>query len=97
VTERQTAALQQATKETLYVPLIDVQKYKAKAVIDMFIDRLGKAISAIALILATSVAGLSIRVLLTIAAVAILVWIWSADGLGRRYAVRAADRVDDAA
>jgi AAA family ATP:ADP antiporter len=90
-------SLQQATKETLYVPLTDVQKYKAKAVIDMFIDRFGKAISAVALIVATSVAGLSIAVLLAIAAVAMLVWIWSADGLGRRYAVPVADHVDDAA
>jgi hypothetical protein len=36
-------SLQQATKETLYVPLTDVQKYKGKAVIDMLIDGWGQS------------------------------------------------------
>jgi hypothetical protein len=78
-------SLQQATKETLYVPLSDAQKYKGKAVIDMFVDRLGKAVSAIALIGATTVVGLSIPVLLAIALGAIVIWVFCADRLGRVY------------
>jgi AAA family ATP:ADP antiporter len=90
-------SLEQATKESLYVPLTDAQKYKGKAVIDMFIDRLGKAVSAIALILVTAVAGLSIPILLSVALAAMAMWIWSADRLGRKYAFRAAQRVTEAA
>lgn len=43
-------SLQQATNETLYVPLRDTAKYKAKAFIDMFVDRAGKALSALCLV-----------------------------------------------
>ena len=90
-------SLQQATKETLYVPLTDVQKYKGKAVIDMFIDRLGKALSAITLIVVIAVAGISIPMLLAIALAAIAVWIVCADRLGRAYASRRDPGVRDAA
>lgn len=81
-------SLEQATKETLYVPLTDAQKYKGKAVIDMLIDRLGKAVSAIALIAAVSTVGLSLPILLGIASVAIVSWVACANGLGRAYAAR---------
>jgi AAA family ATP:ADP antiporter len=83
-------SLEQATKETLYVPLTDAQKYKGKAVIDMFIDRLGKAASAIALIVVLATAGLSISALLGVAFAALVVWVFCAHRLGRAYAVRTA-------
>lgn len=79
-------SLQQAAKETLYVPLTDTQKYKGKAVIDMFVDRLGKAIAAAALIAVTATAGLSIRGLLIAALAAIAVWAACASAIGRYYA-----------
>jgi ATP:ADP antiporter, AAA family len=90
-------SLQQATKETLYVPLTDGQKYKGKAVIDMFVDRLGKARSAIALIAAVGLSGVSIPILLAVALGAILIWVLCANQLGRAYARRAARRVRNAA
>ena len=90
-------SLQQATKETLYVPLTDRQKYKGKAVIDMFVDRLGKAASAVALIAVIGVAGLSISILIAVALAAIAVWIACADRLGRAYATRAEARTPTAA
>ena len=90
-------SLQQATKETLYVPLTDAQKYKGKAVIDMFVDRLGKALSAIALIAAVAWSGVSIPILLAVALAAILIWALCASQLGRAYAWRAAGRVRPAA
>ncbi len=43
-------SVHQATKESLYVPLSDAQKYKAKAFIDMLVDRAAKAMAAFALI-----------------------------------------------
>ena len=90
-------SLQQATKETLYVPLTDAQKYKGKAVIDMFVDRLGKALSAIALIAAVAWSGVSIPILLAVALAAILIWALCASQLGRAYAWRTAGRVRPAA
>jgi ATP/ADP translocase len=81
-------SLHQATKETLYVPLSDAQKYKGKAVIDMFVDRLGKALSAIALIIVIAAAGVSVLISLAVALGAIALWAVFADGLGRAYAAR---------
>lgn len=79
-------SLHQAAKETLYVPLSDSQKYKAKAFIDMFVDRAAKATSALALIVIIAVYGTSITISLAIAMAALLFWLACAIPLGRRYA-----------
>jgi AAA family ATP:ADP antiporter len=81
-------SLQQVTKETLYVPLDDAQKYKAKAFIDMFVDRAGKALSALALMGVIAVAGLSVLGSLAVAFAALAVWLVSAVYLGRAYAAK---------
>jgi ATP:ADP antiporter, AAA family len=78
-------SLHQATKETLYVPLTDVQKYKAKAFIDMVLDRFGKALSSIALVIVIAVQGVSITASLVVALGAIAVWVISAALLGPEY------------
>lgn len=78
-------SLQQVTKETLYVPLTDLQKYKAKAFIDVVVDRLGKALSSIALLIVIAVSGVSIELSLAVAVVALLVWAVAANALGRTY------------
>jgi AAA family ATP:ADP antiporter len=78
-------SVQQATKETLYVPLGDAEKYKAKAFIDMFVDRTGKAFSSIALMVMIAAAGVSISIALAIALVAIVLWIVCAKLLGASY------------
>ncbi|HVK86933.1 MAG TPA: Npt1/Npt2 family nucleotide transporter [Kofleriaceae bacterium] len=79
-------SVQQATKETLYVPLGDSEKYKAKAFIDMFVDRSGKAFSSIALMVMIAIAGVSITSALVIALAAIVCWIACARLLARTYA-----------
>jgi len=79
-------SLQQATKETLYVPLDDTAKYKAKAFIDMLVDRAGKAISSIALMVMIAATGVSITISLAIALTALTVWTFAAVALGRAYA-----------
>jgi AAA family ATP:ADP antiporter len=78
-------SLQQAVKESLYVPLPDVQKYKAKAFIDVFVDRAGKALSSVALLTIIAVGGVSIAACIVVALVALVVWILAANALGRAY------------
>lgn len=75
-------SIQQATKESLYVPLNDAQKYKAKAFIDMFVDRMAKAVAAFFLIAIVRASGESVRVSLAISCVAMVVWLGSARRLG---------------
>lgn len=90
-------SLQQVTKETLYVPLSDAQKYKAKALIDMVIDRAGKALSSIALIAIIALQGVSIPLSLGIAFGALALWMFCADALGRAYVRRVASPAADPA
>jgi AAA family ATP:ADP antiporter len=78
-------SLQQAVKESLYVPLPDVQKYKAKAFIDVFVDRAGKALSSVALLTIIAVGGVSIAACIALALAALVVWILAANALGRAY------------
>ena len=81
-------SLQQVTKETLYVPLTDLDRYKAKAFIDMFVDRAAKALSSVALIALIALVGVSIRVSLAIALVAMLLWMLCSNALGLAYTRR---------
>jgi AAA family ATP:ADP antiporter len=83
-------SLQQVTKETLYIPLTDVERYKAKAFIDMFVDRAGKAVSSLALVIVIAASGVSIEISLGVALGALLVWLACAALLGPSYARKAA-------
>jgi AAA family ATP:ADP antiporter len=85
-------SLQQVAKESLYVPLNDAQKYKAKAFIDVVIDRAGKALSSVALLLIIALQGVSIESCLVLALAALLVWTFAANALGRAYAAFTAAR-----
>jgi ATP:ADP antiporter, AAA family len=78
-------SLQQVTKESLYVPLTDAQKYKAKAFIDVFVDRAAKALSSVALLVMIAGSGVSISACLALALVALALWIVAANVLGRTY------------
>jgi AAA family ATP:ADP antiporter len=75
-------SIQQATKESLYVPLTDVQKYKSKAFIDMFVDRAAKAMAAFALIAIIAAVGASVRVSLGVSLLSMAVWGVAAHRLG---------------
>jgi len=75
-------SIQQSTKESLYVPLNDAQKYKAKAFIDMFVDRVAKALAAFFLIFIIRTAGESVRLTLVVSCIAMMVWLGSARRLG---------------
>ncbi len=84
-------SLQQSTKETLYVPLSDTEKYKAKAFIDMLVDRAAKALSSVALMLVLVTSGVSITISLAIAIGALVVWTVCAALLGPRYPHKVAE------
>jgi AAA family ATP:ADP antiporter len=79
-------SLQQVAKESLYVPLNDAQKYKAKAFIDIVVDRAGKALSSVALLVLIAVQGVAIGPCLALALTALVVWAFAANVLGRSYA-----------
>jgi AAA family ATP:ADP antiporter len=78
-------SVQQATRESLYVPLSRVQKYKAKAFIDMFVDRAAKASASVLLVALVALSDGSVRLSLAAACAAMLLWIGSARRLGAYY------------
>jgi AAA family ATP:ADP antiporter len=85
-------SIQQSTKESLYVPLTDVQKYKSKAFIDMFVDRAAKALAAFALIAIIRAVGASITVSLVVSLVSMVGWALAANGLGSYWRRKTFDR-----
>jgi AAA family ATP:ADP antiporter len=83
-------SLQQVTKETLYVPLGDLARYKAKAFIDMFVDRAAKALSSVALLFVMLFTGASVMAALALAFASLMYWVRCASSLGRSYSRRIA-------
>jgi len=88
-------SINQSAKETLYVPTTREEKYKAKAFIDMFVQRFAKAVAvllslSITVIFAdfSSVRWLSIAVLL-----AVISWIFIIRFVGKRFDELAAENV----
>jgi len=81
-------SINQSAKESLYVPTTREEKYKAKAFIDMFVQRFAKALAVgISLgITAVFTDFDSIRWLSAITVPLILVWIVAARYAGRRFA-----------
>jgi len=61
------------------------QKYKAKAAIDMIVDRAAKAVAALVLVFVIARSGLSTRITLLIALASIGTWLFAAILLGKLY------------
>jgi AAA family ATP:ADP antiporter len=80
-------SINQSAKETLYVPTTRDEKYKAKAFIDMFVQRLAKAIAVgISLAITTIFAEFSsVRWLSLVTAAIVLVWIMAARRAGAEF------------
>lgn len=82
-------SVNQSAKEALYVPLDRQEKYKAKAFIDIFVQRGAKVVSVALALLAAELVGvenvrwLSVPTLVTLAA-----WFWIARWVGQRHAAR---------
>ena len=75
-------SVQQVTKESLYVPLTDTQKYKSKAFIDMLVDRAAKAMAAFVLIVLIAIAGASVRATIAVTLLSMVLWLIAAWRLG---------------
>ena len=74
-------SVQQSTRESLYVPLDDAQKYKAKAFIDMFVDHAAKAVASMILLVLIAFDATP-RITLVCSMVAMVGWIVFAKRLG---------------
>jgi AAA family ATP:ADP antiporter len=80
-------SINQSAKESLYTPTSRDEKYKAKAFIDMFVQRAAKAIAVgVNLLLAAWFGGFeAVRWLSLVVAVLVAVWIVAASYAGRRF------------
>ncbi len=74
-------SVHRTTRESLYVSLNDAQKYKAKAFIDMFVDRAAKAAASL-LLLVLIVWGGSPRLTLIVSLGAMVAWMLAARMIG---------------
>jgi AAA family ATP:ADP antiporter len=84
-------SINQSAKEALYVPTHTDEKYKAKAFIDMFIQRFAKTIAIVASLIFTSLfAGFStIRWMSLLTLATVLIWISRARYAGRAFSILA--------
>ena len=81
-------SINQSAKESLYVPTTKEEKYKAKAFIDMFLQRFAKAL-AVGISLGVTAVFTdfeSIRWLSAVTVPLILIWLFAARYAGRRFA-----------
>ncbi len=87
-------SINQSAKEALYVPTSRVEKYQAKAFIDMFVQRFAKALAVgLSLAITTFLTGFEgVRWLSLLTAAILLVWVQAA-----RYAGREFDRLSNEA
>ncbi|HEY6561036.1 MAG TPA: Npt1/Npt2 family nucleotide transporter [Polyangiaceae bacterium] len=90
-------SVNQSAREALYTPTSRDEKYKAKAFIDMFVQRFAKALAVgVSLLLTTLFADFnSIRWLSLFAATLIVVWLFAARYAGRRFHELTKDSGDD--
>ncbi len=80
-------SINQSAKESLYVPTSKDEKYKAKAFIDMFVQRFAKAIAVLISLAITTVfvEFASIRWLSAVTIPLVLVWVLAAISAGKRF------------
>ena len=80
-------SINQSAKEALYVPTTKDEKYKAKAFIDMFVQRFAKSVAVgLSLILTSFFTTFgTIRWLSLLVAIILVVWIFAARYAGRKF------------
>ncbi len=80
-------SINQSAKETLYTPTTKDEKYKAKAFIDMFVQRFAKAIAVgISLLVSTLFADFAgVRWLSVVTLAFVVVWLFAVRYAGRRF------------
>jgi AAA family ATP:ADP antiporter len=81
-------SINQSAKEALYVPTSPAEKYRAKAFIDMFVQRFAKAIAVLISLgitfMVTDMSGL--RYLGVVTLLLLIVWVFAARYAGRQFA-----------
>ena len=85
-------SINQSSKEVLYVPTTRDEKYKAKAFIDMFVQRFAKALAVgLSLVITTIFAGFeSVRWLSLFTGLILVLWIVAVRYVGRAFAEKEA-------
>ena len=80
-------SINQSAKETLYVPATRDEKYKAKAFIDMFVQRFAKAVAVGISLLVTSIFTdySGIRWLSVATMIVVVIWIYAVLFAGRKF------------
>lgn len=80
-------SINQSAKEALYVPTSQVEKYQAKAFIDMFVQRFAKALAVgLSLAITMTLTGFEgVRWLSILTAVILLVWVQAARYAGKEF------------
>lgn len=80
-------SINQSAKETLYVPTTPAEKYQAKALIDMFVQRFAKALGvALSIVVTQNFVGLEgLRSLSFLILPVIALWMWAALYAGKRF------------
>ena len=78
-------AINQTARETLFVPTSDDVKYKARAFINMLIQRIGKGAAILMALGFAAIAYLPIRYLSLLALVVVVIWVGFAWYAGRRF------------
>jgi AAA family ATP:ADP antiporter len=80
-------SINQSAKETLYVPTTRDEKYKAKAFIDMFVQRFAKALAVgVSLFITTLFADFSTMRWLSLFTIAVVIlWVFAARYAGKRF------------
>ncbi len=80
-------SINQSAKEVLYVPTSREEKYKAKAFIDMFVQRFAKAVAVgLSLLITTLASGFgSLRWLSLLTLVILTLWLTAVRYVGRRF------------
>ncbi|HEX5108439.1 MAG TPA: Npt1/Npt2 family nucleotide transporter [Vicinamibacterales bacterium] len=89
-------SINQTARETLYVPTSDDVKYKARAFINMLIQRIGKGAAILMALGFAAMADLPIRYLSLLALVVVVIWGGFAWYAGRRFDALTAQEVEDA-
>ena len=86
-------SINQSAKEALYVPTTRDEKYKAKAFIDMFVQRFAKALAVgLSLVITTVFSGFaSVRWLSLVAGAILVLWLVAVRYVGRAFAARETD------
>jgi AAA family ATP:ADP antiporter len=89
-------SINQTAREMLFVPTSDDVKYKARAFINMLIQRIGKGAAILMALGFAAMSDLPIRYLSLLALFVVVIWVGFAWYAGRSFEALTAEKTDDA-